>query len=211
MLSSNISSTCRHNMVNFGLLAAEIRWRVWGTPANFNRFHVLASLLHGRCSTEVNKTLQDVWLSPGLLHCIYNSGGSCPIMVFCQVQYSLCVQVVHFPVLAALLHDTRPTAISQTLWHGARIGIMELSQSAPTIFGSAAVTLGIGPHSSVFYCICMLKLVAQMVSPKRLRHVTETSYLCYPNVCHPTGLSPVVCHPNGLLPKHLGAVQLVSD
>jgi len=33
-------------MVNFGLLAAEIRWRVWGTPANFNGFRVLAALLH---------------------------------------------------------------------------------------------------------------------------------------------------------------------
>ena len=36
LLSSNISSTCSHNMVNFVLLAAEICWRVWGTPANFN-------------------------------------------------------------------------------------------------------------------------------------------------------------------------------
>jgi len=34
-------------MVNFGPLAAEIRWRVWGTPANFNGFRVLAALLHG--------------------------------------------------------------------------------------------------------------------------------------------------------------------
>ena len=34
-------------MVNFGLLAAEICWRVWGTPANFNGFRVLAVLLHG--------------------------------------------------------------------------------------------------------------------------------------------------------------------
>jgi len=33
LLSSNISSTCPHNMVNFGLLAAEIGLRVWGTPA----------------------------------------------------------------------------------------------------------------------------------------------------------------------------------
>jgi len=33
-------------MVNFGLLTAEIRWRVWGTPANFNGFSVLAALLH---------------------------------------------------------------------------------------------------------------------------------------------------------------------
>jgi len=46
-LSSNIFPTCPHNMVNFGPLAAEICWRVWGTPANFNGFRVLAGLLHG--------------------------------------------------------------------------------------------------------------------------------------------------------------------
>ena len=35
------------NMVNFGPLAAEIVSLVWGTPANFNGFRVLAALLHG--------------------------------------------------------------------------------------------------------------------------------------------------------------------
>ena len=35
LLRSNISSTCPHNMVNFDTVAAEIHWRVWGTPANF--------------------------------------------------------------------------------------------------------------------------------------------------------------------------------
>ena len=39
---------CPHNMVNFGPLAAEIGLLVWGTPANFNGFRVLAALLHGR-------------------------------------------------------------------------------------------------------------------------------------------------------------------
>jgi len=34
-------------MVNFGPLAAEIVSLVWGTPANFNGFGVLAALLHG--------------------------------------------------------------------------------------------------------------------------------------------------------------------
>jgi len=33
--------------VNFGPLAAEIGSGVWGTPANFNGFRVLAALLHG--------------------------------------------------------------------------------------------------------------------------------------------------------------------
>jgi len=36
-----------HNMVNFGLVAAEIDPVVWGAPANFNGFRVLAALLHG--------------------------------------------------------------------------------------------------------------------------------------------------------------------
>jgi len=30
LLNSNVSPTCPHGMVNFGLLAAEICWRVWG-------------------------------------------------------------------------------------------------------------------------------------------------------------------------------------
>jgi len=44
LLNSNTSSTC-HNMVNFGPLAAEIGLPIWGTPANFNGFRVLAALL----------------------------------------------------------------------------------------------------------------------------------------------------------------------
>jgi len=54
--NSNTSSTCPHNMVNFGPLTAEIVFRVWGTPANFNGFRVLAALLHRRRLTEVNQT-----------------------------------------------------------------------------------------------------------------------------------------------------------
>jgi len=34
-------------MVNFGPLTAEIGSGVWGTPANFNGFRILAALLHG--------------------------------------------------------------------------------------------------------------------------------------------------------------------
>jgi len=47
LLSSDMSSTCLHNMMNFGLLTAEIHSVVWGTPANFNGFRILAALLHG--------------------------------------------------------------------------------------------------------------------------------------------------------------------
>ena len=58
LLSSNISSTCPHNMVNFGPLAAEIVLLVWGTPANFNGFGVLAVLLHGTLVVGVSQTLR---------------------------------------------------------------------------------------------------------------------------------------------------------
>ena len=58
VLSSNISPTCLHNTVNFGPLAAEICWRVWGTPANFNGFRVLAALLHGILVVGVSQTLR---------------------------------------------------------------------------------------------------------------------------------------------------------
>jgi len=47
LLNINTSSTCPYNMVNFGLLSAEILSLVWGIPANFNGFRVLAALLHG--------------------------------------------------------------------------------------------------------------------------------------------------------------------
>jgi len=38
------SSTCRYNMLNFGLLTAEICWRVWGTPAGPCKFQRLSRL-----------------------------------------------------------------------------------------------------------------------------------------------------------------------
>jgi len=58
LLSSNISSRCSHNTVNFGLLAAEIGTVVWGTPGNFNWFRVLAALLHDSPVVGVSQTLR---------------------------------------------------------------------------------------------------------------------------------------------------------
>ena len=69
LLSSNISSTCPHNMVNFGPLAAEIVSLVWGTPGNFNEFRVLTALLH---STLVVGVGQTATLNRG--HHLYSTG-----------------------------------------------------------------------------------------------------------------------------------------
>ena len=45
-------------MANVGPLTAEIGSVVWGTPANFNEFRVLAALLHGTPVVRVSQTLR---------------------------------------------------------------------------------------------------------------------------------------------------------
>jgi len=71
LLSSNISSTCPYNIVNFGPLAAESGSLVWGTPANFNGFRVLAALLHGTLVVGVSQTL---WRWTEGAHHLYSEG-----------------------------------------------------------------------------------------------------------------------------------------
>jgi len=144
LLSSNISSTCPHNMMNFGPLTAKTGWRVWGTPANFNGFRVFASLLQRRRSTEVNQTLHDVCPSPGLVHYIYILGGFCPWRNFATCKIHFASKSSFY--MAALLHGTPAAGVSQTLQGGTRNGITELSHTAPPIFGWSAIMLSIGPH-----------------------------------------------------------------
>jgi len=82
LLNTDTSSTCPHNMVNFGVLAAEICWRVFGTPAHFNWSRVLAALLHGTPVFGVIQALRRwtecaTYIWPGghhvasLIFCIY--------------------------------------------------------------------------------------------------------------------------------------------
>ena len=135
-----------------GPLTAKLCWRVWGTPAKFNGFRALPSLLQRCRSPEANQSLYDVWPSPGLVNYMYIFGGSCPLTEFCPVQYSLYVPVLRSSILATLLHGTPAAGVSQTSRHGTRNGMTELSQRVPPIFGRAAITLGIGPHSSWWMC-----------------------------------------------------------
>jgi len=148
LLNSDISSTCSHNMVNFSELTAEICLAVWGTPANFSGFCMLASLLHRRRSTEVNQILHYVSPSSGLVHYIYTfSRALAPNRILPGAKFTLRPSLA-FSYIAALLHGTWAVGISQTLRHGTRNGITELSQRAPSIFGWAAFALGISSHSS---------------------------------------------------------------
>jgi len=113
-------------MVNFGPLTAEIRSGVWGTPAYFNGFRVLASLLQRRRSTEVNQTLHDVWPSPGLVNYTFIFGRSCPPN----------------RILPGAKFSLRPSLAFSY------IGSVTACHSSN---GRAAITLGIGPHSSSKY------------------------------------------------------------
>jgi len=58
LLSSNMSSRCPHNIVNFGPLTADIGSGVWGTSANFNGFRILAALLHSSQVVSISQTLR---------------------------------------------------------------------------------------------------------------------------------------------------------
>jgi len=138
-------------MVNFGPLAAEIGPVVLGTPANFNGFLVLASLLQRRHSTEANQTLHDVWPSHGLIHYMYIFGGCCFLTEICHVQNSLCIQVLRSPYWYRYC-----TAPQQ--WASAT-KLCDVEHRAPPIFGRTTITSDIGPHSScviwaIYWCLC---------------------------------------------------------
>jgi len=149
-LNSNMSSTCPHNINAWDC------WRVWGTPANFNGFCILPSLLQQRRLPEANQTLHDVWPSPGLLHYIYIFGGYCPLTEFCPVQRSLYVQVLHSSILVALLHSTPAAGISQTLRRGTRNGITELSQRRH-LYSAGRPSRWASAHILVHSYICIKK------------------------------------------------------
>jgi len=148
LLNSNVSSICPHNMTNFGPLAAEIFSGVWGTPANFNGFRVLALLRQRRRSPEANQTLHDVLPSSALLHhYIHFRELLIPDGISPRAKFTLRPSLAFFYItsITARHYSSR---VSQTLRRGTRNGFTEFSLRAPLIFGWAAITLGIGPHSS---------------------------------------------------------------
>ena len=106
LLSSNTSSTRPRNMVNFGPLTAEIGSGVWGTPANFNGFRILAPLLHGTLVVGVSQTAA---FNRG--HHLYSAGRPSgwalahilvPSIMICSIL------PVHITCLAIFLHNLSP-------------------------------------------------------------------------------------------------------
>jgi len=160
VLNSNISSTCSHNILNFGPLTAKNCWRIWGTPAistGFSSWLRYCTDVAQRTSTKLCTMFGRLlrWYSN-----VYIFGGYCSLTEFCQLQNSLCVQIFRSPIMAALLHGTGAVGVSQSLRRGTRNGITELLQRAPPIFGRAAITSDIGPHSSSFFFPHLFSAVA---------------------------------------------------
>jgi len=108
-----------HNMVNFGPLAAEIVSFVWGTPANFNGFRVLATLLQRRRSTEVNQTLHYVWPSPGLVRYIYTLSGSlAPDGILPRAKFTLCPSMHHRTSFSGYIFATKASIDNRKKTYG---------------------------------------------------------------------------------------------
>ena len=123
------------NMVNFGLLTAEICWRVSGIPANFNRFRVLASLLHRHRSTE-STTLCRMFGRLLAWYKIYTFWGLLPpngILPAAKFTLRPSLAVSYIGSVTAR-HSSSGRQPNQTLWRGTRNGITQLSQRAPPIF-----------------------------------------------------------------------------
>jgi len=126
-------------MVNLSLLAAEIVSVVWGTPANFSGFRILASLLQRRRSTEADQTAQCLALTwAGRLYIHFRQlllrNGILPGAKFTLRPSSL-----------ALSHYQRYcTAVEQ--W--ARAKLCSIQHRRPPIFSRATIMLSIGPHST---------------------------------------------------------------
>ena len=58
LLSSNTSSTCPHNVANFGPLMAEISWPVWGNPCKYQLVSHLGSDTARHLVVGVSQTLR---------------------------------------------------------------------------------------------------------------------------------------------------------
>jgi len=120
-----------------------------GHPANFNWFVTAATSLTGG-QPNLARCLAVFWAATLYIYIyIYIFGSSWPPDGFakCKVHFTSKSCVLYWLHYSTALQQ-RASLVSQTLRHGTRNAITELSQRAPPIFGWAAITLGIGTHSS---------------------------------------------------------------
>jgi len=154
-----------------GLLAAEICWRVWGTPANATVSRLLAFVTAATSLTggqpDFARCLAVSWAATLYT---FSEALIAPWQNFTRSKIHLITSKSRvLVILAALLHGTPAAGVSQTLRCGTRNGITELSQKAPPIFGRAAITLDIGPYSS--YLMSKSEIGWQTITIKPWFHV----------------------------------------
>jgi len=140
-------------MVNFGLLTAEIGWRVCLSQQISMGF---ASWLR-YCTNVAHRWPTKSCTMLGRLlgwYTIYTFRGLLSPDGILPGATSLCIQVLRSPILAALLHGTRAAGVSQTLRHGQGMELQNFRRRRHLLFRSAAITMGIGPHSSCCCCCC---------------------------------------------------------
>jgi len=164
-----------HMFSQYGKLPPITGWDCFTSLVDLSKFQRVSRLAFVTAATSLTRgqpNFARFWPSPGLVHDIYIFGGSCPLTEFFLVQNSLYVEVLHSLILAALLQGTPASAVSQTFWRGTRNGITEPSQRAPPMFGWAAITLGIGPHSSLhLFCLNWLHAWIYMECLKTVGHI----------------------------------------
>jgi len=130
-------------MVNFSPLAAEICWRLCGTPANFTRF---ASWLR-YCSDVAQRRSTKLCTMFGRLleyyticTCIHIHSGILP-----RAKFTLHPSLA-FSNIGSVTAWQSSSGRQQKFGHHTRNGITELLQRVPPIFGWATITLGVNKN-----------------------------------------------------------------
>jgi len=153
LLNSNISSMCPHSMLNFSPITAEIDLGVWGIPANFNEFRVLALLLDRRSLSggqpNIARCLTISWSGTRYIHYwgLLPSNGILP-----GAKFVLCPSLAFSyigSVTARHLNSQRQPkfVVLYKEWNYRTFAPHHFQQRAPPIFHRAAITLGFLSYS----------------------------------------------------------------
>jgi len=170
-----------HNMVNFGLLTAEICWRVWGTPAHFNGFCILAALLHGTLVVGVSQTLRR-WTDgatyirqrghhvghwPTFLVVIILAKGYCTLFSVCRLSlilspydwlshptYKSCVLLLRLITLLVLMSaQTRFASVVICTLHLLSVGTCECTWQVCLAAFPPPIDVNSPPYYTVIFCL----------------------------------------------------------
>jgi len=164
-LSGNISSICLDN--TYGELRPTNCWDLLASLGHPNKFQLVFASWLRYCTDVAQRRSNKLCTMFGRLlrwYTIYNFswwGGSCHLTEFLSAAKLTLRPSLAFSYIGSVTARQSSSRASQSLGRGTRNGITELSETAPPIFGRAAITLGIGPHSNVFssfrYFFCSVR------------------------------------------------------